>query len=53
MSFSNETLTKIQKAIVRNSLVTMKLKSAGEKPITLFVDWTQSLPFLPVIDLKI
>lgn len=40
--FSNEKLQAIQKTIVRNSLVSAKLKMAGNKPITLVVDWTNS-----------
>jgi heme oxygenase len=42
----------IQKAMVRNSLVTAKLKMAGDKPVQLYVDWAECLPLMPVVELK-
>jgi hypothetical protein len=42
--FDNETLKSLQKAFVRSGLLGAKLKFAGEKPVSLVVDWAQCLP---------
>ena len=42
----------MQKRVVMNSMVGAKMSMAKDKPIQLVIDWKQSLPLLPAIDIK-
>jgi len=47
-------LESLQKLLVKNSLIGVKLKMAGDKPVTLFVDWPNCLmESMIALDLKI
>jgi len=52
--FDNKSLENLQKLLVKNSLIGVKLKMAGDKPVTLVVDWPNCLmESMIALDLKI
>ena len=50
--YPNDMLTGLQKLIVRNSLLTAKVKLMGEKPFTVVIDWANCMQHLPALDFK-
>ena len=52
--YDNQMLESLQKLLVKNSLIGVKLKMAGDRPVTLFVDWPNCLmESMIALDLKI
>jgi len=45
-------LAGLQKLIVRNSLLTAKVKLMGEKLFTVVIDWANCMQHLPALDFK-
>lgn len=50
--YPTDMLQKLQKTIVRVSLVGAKLKMAGEKKVQLVIDWDNCMAWFPAIELK-
>ena len=50
--YPTELLIDIQKVIVRNSLLTAKIKLMGEKITKVVIDWPNCKTHLPALELK-